>query len=226
MKLIINGGVKNKMFTRARVNPLIAEFLGVAIWTYVALVLSETTAVSYFIATSVAVALGLVYMFFGSISGGHFNPAVTFGLWTTRAITTLRGVAYIAAQLLGGFVSWQLYEYLTGHDIVTKPGSWNWKVFLAELIGTAVLATGLASAIHRAFTALEAALTVGAALFAGVLIAATASNGILNPAVALGMKSFHWSYILGPLVGGFVGINLYNWLFVGNVPKVVRRVKK
>lgn len=214
------------MFTRARVNPLVAEFLGAAIWTYVALVLSETTAVSYFIATSVAVALGLVYMFFGSVSGGHFNPAVTFGFWTARAITTLRAVGYIAAQLLGGFVSWQLYQYFTNHMIVNKPSHTDARILLAELVGTAVVAMGFAAAIHRAMTALEAALTVGAALFAGVLIAATASLGVLNPAVALGLKTFNWAYIVGPLVGGFVGINLYNLLFVMATPKVVRRVKK
>jgi glycerol uptake facilitator-like aquaporin len=190
------------------------------------LVLSETTAVSYFIATSVAVALGLVYMFFGSISGGHFNPAITFGMWAARAVSTVRGVAYIAAQLLGGFVSWRLYEYFTNHTLAAKSTHTDARILLAELVGTMVLAMGFAAAIHRAYTALEAALTIGAALFAGVLIAATASAGVLNPAVALGLRSFGWAYIVGPLLGGFVGINLYNWLFVGTVPKVVRRVKK
>jgi len=214
------------MLTRARVNPLIAEFLGAAIWTYVALVLSETTAVSYFIATSVAVALGLAYMYFGSISGGHFNPAVTFGMWTARAVSTVRAAAYIVAQLVGGFVSWQLYQYFTNHTLANRSTHTDARIWLAELVGTMILAMGFAAAIHRAFTALEAALTVGAALFVGVLVAATASSGILNPAVALGLKSFNWAYVLGPLLGGLVGINLYNWLFVAATPKVVRRVKK
>jgi aquaporin Z len=214
------------MLTRARFNPLVAEFLGAAIWTYLALVLSETTAVSYFIATSVAVALGLVYMFFGSISGGHFNPAITLGMWSARAITTLRGVAYIVAQLLGGLGAWKLYEYFTNHSLASRSAHMDARILLAEMVGTMVLAMGFAAAIHRAFTALEAALTVGAALFAGVLIAATASSGILNPAVALGLRSFGWAYIVGPLLGGLIGVNLYNWLFAMPGPRVVRRIKK
>jgi hypothetical protein len=37
--------------------------------------------------------------------------------------------------------------------------------------------------------------------------------GYLNPAVALGSRSFDWVYVLGPLVGGLVGVNLYTYLF-------------
>jgi glycerol uptake facilitator-like aquaporin len=143
VSLLINGGDKNKMLTRARVNPLVAEFLGAAIWTYVALVLSETTAVSYFIATSVAIALAVVYMMFSSVSGGHFNPAITFAMWTARAVSTLRGVCYIAAQLLGGFVSWKLYEYFTNHSIASKSSHTDARILLAELVGTMILAMGL-----------------------------------------------------------------------------------
>src|SRR5207253_2081669 len=140
------------MLTRNRATPLVAEFLGAAIWTYVALVLSETTSVSYFIATSVAVALGLSYMFFYNVSGGHFNPAITFGMWTARRITTLRGIAYIVFQLLGGLASWQLYQYFTGHHLAAKTSRFTFVVWLAEVIGTAILAMGFAAALNRVFT--------------------------------------------------------------------------
>jgi aquaporin TIP len=214
------------MLTRARVNPLVAEFLGTAIWAYVALVLSETTAVSYFIATSVAVALAVAYMMFSSVSGGHFNPAITFGSWTARRITTIRGVSYIVAQLLGGFASWKLYEYFTNHHLPARNVHYSTASMLAELVGTMILAMGFCAAVARAYTALESALTIGAALFVGVLVAATASSGVLNPAVALGLRSFNAAYIVGPLLGGIIGVGLYNWLFVGVTPKVVRRIKK
>ncbi|MDB5160948.1 MAG: major intrinsic protein [Candidatus Saccharibacteria bacterium] len=214
------------MLTRDRVSPLAAEFFGTAIWAYVALVLSETTAVSYFIATSVAVALGVAYMLFSSVSGGHFNPAITFGMWTARRITSLRGAGYIVAQLLGGLAAWKLYEYFTNHSLAAKNVHYSTATLLAELVGTAILAMGLCAAVARAYTALESALTIGASLFVGVLVAATASTGILNPAVALGLRSFNAAYILGPLLGGLIGVTLYNWLFVGTVPRVVRRVKK
>ena len=210
------------MFNRVGLAPLVAEFLGTAMWAVVALVMSETTAVAYFIATSVAVALALSYMFFSTVSGAHFNPAVTFGMWTARRVTSIRAVTYIVAQLLGGFAALYLYQYFVGHHIPTKTVHFTGTVLLAEAVGAMVLAMGFSAAIYKTFTALEAALTVGGALFVGILLAATASTGILNPAVALSLKSFSWAYILGPLVGGLVGVNLYNWLFV---PAPVRTVK-
>jgi len=214
------------MLTRAKVNPVVAEFLGTAIWAYVALVLSETTAVSYFIATSVAVALAMVYMAFGGVSGGHFNPAITFGMWTARKIGTVRGAVYVLAQVLGGVASWQLYQYFTNHTLATKTTHFDARVWLAELVGTMILAMGVTAVVHRTYTALESALTLGTALFVGVLVAATASSGILNPAVAIALRSSGWAYWIGPLLGGLLGVNLYNMLFVGTTPKVVRRVKK
>ncbi len=214
------------MLTRARISPLVAEFLGTAIWAYVALVLSETTAVSYFIATSVALALVVAYMTFNWISGGHFNPAITFGMWTARQISTLRGVTYIVAQLLGGLASWQLYQYLTNHHLAARTTHFSAPMWIAEMVGTAILAIGFSAALYKKFDTLQGALTLGAALFVGVIVAATASAGILNPAVALSMRSFNGVYILGPLLGGLIGVNLYSMLFVGTPMKVVKRIKK
>ncbi|HVX58167.1 MAG TPA: aquaporin [Candidatus Saccharimonadales bacterium] len=198
---------------RANAAPLLGEFLGTATLVMVALALSEITSVSYFVATSVAAALGVVYMMFSGLSGAHVNPAITFGMWTARKIGTVRGVSYIIAQLLGGFASWQLYQYFTDHKLQSRTASWDWRVLLAEATGTLVLSMGFAAALTRGFTALEGALTYATSLFAGIMIAATAAAGFLNPAVALGLRSFDWVYILGPLVGALVGINLYGYLF-------------
>lgn len=213
------------MLNRGGLAPLVAEFLGAAMWALVALVMSETTAVAYFIATSVAVVLALAYMFFNTVSGAHFNPAITFGMWTARRITSLRAVTYIVAQLLGGLAAWQLYQYFVNHSLAAKAGHFDGKVLLAEVVGTMILAMGFAAAIAKAFDALQSAVTVGAALFVGILVAATASSGFLNPAVALSLRSFSAAYILGPLVGGFIGINLYNWLFVAAPARTVKTTK-
>jgi aquaporin Z len=213
------------MLTRVKLAPLVAELMGTAMWVMVALVMSETTAVSYFIATSVAVALAVAYMFFNTVSGAHFNPAVTFGMWTARRVTTVRAVAYIVAQLLGGLIALWLYQYLVGHHLPSKATHWDGKVLVGEAIGTMILALGFAAAAYRTWEATSAAVTVGAALFVGVLVAATASAGYLNPAVALGVRSFSWVYVLGPLVGGLVGVNLYNYLFMNAPMRVVKTTR-
>ena len=57
------------------------------------------------IALAHGLAIGLMVVALGHISGGHFNPAVTIGFWVTRRIETVLGVAYIIAQLVGAIVA-------------------------------------------------------------------------------------------------------------------------
>jgi len=208
--------------TKAKVAPVLAEFLGTATLVMVALALSEITSVSYFVATSVAATLGVVYMMFAGLSGGNFNPAITLALWTARKVGSLKALAYIVAQMVGGFASWQLYQYFTDHKLASKTANWNWHVFAAEAVGTVVLSMGFAAAVNRGANALESALTYATALFAGIMIAATVAAGYLNPAVALGLDSFNWVYVLGPLVGALVGVNAYEYLFSAGASKKSR----
>lgn len=203
---------------KATTAPLLAEFLGTSVLVMVTLVLSQTTAVSYFIGTSVALALGVAYMMFSGVSGGHFNPAITLGVWASKKITqssSVKAVTYIVAQVLGALASWQLYQYFVNQKITAQPVKYSLPLLVAEVVGTFILALGFATAASRAFSALESALTYGFSLFVGIMVAATASAAFLNPAVALGLRSFNfnWVYIVGPIVGGVVGIVLYKVMF-------------
>ncbi len=202
---------------RNAVAPVVAEFLGTGVLVMVALILGQTTAVSYFIATSVAVAAAAVFMLFNMVSGAHTNPAVTFGMWTARRIGTLRAISYVAAQLLGGVASWQLFQYLTNHTLTAKTATFSTPVWLAELVGTAVVVMAFSVALARRVEALYSGILVGAAYFVGILIAATASSGYVNPAIALGSRAWSAAYVLGPLVGGLVGANLYTYLFADSM---------
>ena len=201
---------------KATTAPVVAEFLGTAVLVMLVLILTQTTAVSYFIGTSAALALGVVYMMFGGVSGGHFNPAITIGVWTSKKITqssTAKAIAYIVAQMLGGLASWQLYQYFINHKLISQTSHYTFPVFLAEAVGTMVLAFGFSAASTRAFTALESALTYGFALFTGIMVAATAAAAYLNPAVAFGLRGFSWTYVVAPIIGAVVGVNIYNFLF-------------
>jgi glycerol uptake facilitator-like aquaporin len=204
-----------RLFNRLTVAPVVAEFLGVTILTSVAIVMAQTTAVSYFVATSVAVALAVIVMAFGAVSGAHFNPAITFGMWTARRIGTLRGVSYIAAQMLGGIAAWQLMQYLFDKPIPSRAATFNAHIWAAEVAGTFILSIGFAAAASRMFDALQSALVYSAAIFSGIMVASvtTVGLGLLNPALALGLRSWGTVYVLGPLVGALVGINLYYLLF-------------
>jgi aquaporin Z len=200
-------------FNRAGVGAVLAEFIGTATLVSVALVLTETTAVSYFIATSLAVTLTVIVLVFGGVSGAHVNPALTFGMWTARRIGTLRSVAYIAAQLLGGLAAWQLYQYLVDKPVAAKTVHFDTRIWVAEMVGTFILALGFTAAISRVLDALQSAIAISAALFTGVIVASVGSAGFLNPAIALGLRSWGTVYVLGPLVGALLGVNIYYLFF-------------
>ena len=202
-----------KFLSRPQIATIAAEFFGTGLLVMVALVLTQTTGVSYFVGTSLAVALAVIVVLFGGISGAHVNPALTFGLWTARKIGTLRALAYILAQLVAALLTLELYQYLTNHHTQSHHVSFSTPMWLAELVGTAILAFALAVVVTKKTDTMVSALTMGAAIFTGVIVAATASAGYINPAIALAERSFNSVYVLGPLVGGLVGVNLYAYLF-------------
>ena len=57
------------------------------------------------VALAHGLALGVLVSAFGAVSGGHFNPAVTFGVWIAGRIDGRRAVGYVVAQLVGSVVA-------------------------------------------------------------------------------------------------------------------------
>lgn len=207
------------MFGRAKVAMLSAEFLGAALLTSCVLALGNAASINILAALAVGITLGIIVMLFGSVSGAHANPAVTFGLWTARKIETTKAVAYIAAQLLGGLAAWRLFEYLSGATVAEKAGAFEARVWIAELIGTALLTFGVMAAINRSLSNSQSAAVIGSSLFIGIMIASVGSLALLNPAIAAGVNSFNAAYVLGPLLGGVVGVNGYLLLFTPRAEK-------
>ncbi len=203
------------MTVRTKVAMLAAEFLGTGILaTAVINVARSQIGIGYFVAISVAATLAVLTMVLGSTSGAHFNPAVTIGMWTLRKIQTLQALAYLAAQMLGGLAAWRLAEYMIGDKLTSiAPKTFDWKVLVAELVGTFVFTFGIASAVYQRYENGRLAATIGMSLFVGTVVASIASNATLNPAIALANQTWSRAYIFGPIVGSVVGMNLYAMLF-------------
>ncbi len=193
------------------------SFFGTAILTSV--VLAQVGAVGailsspWFIAVTAGLTMSVLVMTVSRISGGHFNPAITLGLWSVRRIPTTTTIALIAAQMLGGIVALALYQYLGDRTLAEVAGEFDWRVFVAELSGAFIFAHGVAASVMQGYRGFKAAFTIGASLSLGIIVAATASNGILNPAMAVGLRSWSWTYGLAPVVGAFMGFNFYNIFF-------------
>lgn len=58
----------------------------------------------------IALALLLVILIGGGISGGHFNPAVSLMFWAKGALSGTDLAGYIVAQALGGLVALSVYN--------------------------------------------------------------------------------------------------------------------
>ncbi len=204
------------MFRKNKLAMLVGEFLGTASLTLIVLAISHSQlSLGYFIATSAGLMVALMTLALAGISGAVFNPAMTIGLWTVRKLRSLQALSYLAAQLLGGAVAWELFVYLTKLSGVHNTGTYSARILVAEVVGTFIFSFGWAAAIYQRFNLFTKAVTIGGSLTAGALVASLGSAGILNPAVALGLHQWGWgTYVLGPVLGAVIGFNLYNLLFV------------
>lgn len=158
-----------------------------------------------------ALTLGIFVYSIGHISGAHINPAVTIGAWSIKKITVHDTLGYIVAQTVGAVVAMLVAAMYNPTAVASLPASAG--IFFAELIGTFFFTFGIASVVYGKTPAPLAGVVVGGSLLLGVAFATLlGSGGILNPAVALGIGSFNISYLLGPIFGSVLGMNVYKRL--------------
>jgi aquaporin Z len=202
------------MLSRNKIAMLVAEFLGTGILTAVVLAVSKSNiGIPYFVSLAVGLALAALATVLAPISGAHLNPAITLGLWSARRVKTLPALTYIVAQLLGAVCAYLLYTYFVNSHWANS-GKFESRVLVAEATGAFVFALGWAATVYRRLEGGKAAFAVGASLTVGMLVASVGSGGMLNPAVALGLRSWVWgTYVLGPVLGAIIGFNLYALLF-------------
>lgn len=170
-----------------------AEFIG----TFFLVLIACMTIAERSDLAPLAIGFTLMIMVFtgGHISGGHFNPAVTLGVWFSHGIRGYQVILYILAQfsaavVAAGVTGWLLPEGYRARPLVFS--SWS-QVMLAELFGaftlvyTVLNVTVARVKANNGFYGLAIGLTVTAVTYAlgGI------SGGIFNPALAVGM------YIMG-----------------------------
>ncbi|MFI5828412.1 aquaporin [Streptomyces sp. NPDC051578] len=134
--------------------------------------------------------LGVLIALLGSVSGAHFNPAVTLAAWFTSRRTgdgpALRDVAaYVPAQVAGAIAGAVLADAMFGRPLVDFSGHdrFSGQLWLGELVATAGL-VWLVFGLGRAGRAHLAPLLVAA--YIGAAYWFTSSTSFANPAVTIG----------------------------------------
>ncbi|KAJ6407507.1 hypothetical protein OIU84_010904 [Salix udensis] len=179
-------------------------------------------AIAHAFALFVAVSVG------ANISGGHVNPAVTFGAFIGGNITLLRGILYWIAQLLGSTVACLLLKFATGgletsaFSLSTGVGVWN--AFVLEIVMTfGLVYTVYATAVDpkKGNLGIIAPIAIGFIVGANILVGGAFDGASMNPAVSFGPAlvswnwTNHWVYWAGPLVGGGLAGLIYELFFIG-----------
>ena len=164
-----------------------------------------------------------------NISGGHVNPAVTFGLVIGGHITVLRGILYWIAQLVGAIIACLLLKFVTG-GLTTPPhtvaaGMSALEGVVMEIVITfALVYTVYATAADPKKGSLGtiAPIAIGFIVGANILAAGPFSGGSMNPArsfgpaVVSGNFTDNWVYWVGPLIGGGLAGLIYGGIFIGS----------
>ncbi|XAR53141.1 hypothetical protein NMG60_11021563 [Bertholletia excelsa] len=150
-----------------------------------------------------------------NVSGGHVNPAVTFGALVGGRVSLLRAFFYWVAQLLGAVVASLLLRLATdgmrpaGFAVGAGVGEWN--ALVLEIVMTfGLVYTVYATAIDpkRGSLAMVAPLAIGFIVGANILVGGPFDGASMNPARAFGPALVgwrwrnHWIYWLGPFIGG------------------------
>ena len=205
-----------KSKTMADVSPgsVLAEYVGTFSLAFAVLasvngVLGSSVPTPIIAATTLFIAVLTI----GQFSGAHINPAITIGLWSARKVDFAQTISYVIAQVAGAFSAAAIVSTLLDGNMVTiGAGQVDARIFMAETIGMLFFAFGVAAAVYNEYKGIDAAAVVGGSLFLGIVVASVLSNGILNPAVALAVDSVNIAYLLAPVLGSIIGVNLYGYI--------------
>ena len=149
------------------------------------------------------VALGILVLLIGGISGAHVNPAVSAGMASVGKIKAETMVKFWIAQILGALLARIVYQYAKDIDISLSMNfvSLDGRQLVIEVIGAAIFLMGITLAVTQKLDGIRLAVAIGGSLFLGAMI-----GGVLNPAVALGAENVAVASLIGPLIGGVIGV--------------------
>ncbi|MEQ1419878.1 aquaporin Z [Acinetobacter indicus] len=184
----------------------------------------------------VSIAFGLTVLTaayaLGHISGGHFNPAVSLGLWAGGRFEAKELLPYIVAQVLGAVVAaWILYLIVQGQAGFSgtggfasngfgelSPGQYSLvSALIIEIVLTAFFLIIILGATDQRAPAGFAPIAIGLALTLIHLISIPVTNTSVNPARSTGVAFFAetaalsqlWLFWVAPMIGAVIGAVIY-----------------
>lgn len=190
-----------------------------------------------FVGVSLAFGLTVLTMAYavGHVSGGHFNPAVTVGLWSAGRCVAGDVLPYVIAQVAGAIAAAAVLWFIASGQAGWVPGAFAANgygelspgkyslaaCFLAEALLTFVFVFIIVGTTSKGAAVGFAGIPIGFALTLIHLISIPVTNTSVNPARSTGPALFAgtayvgqlWLFWLAPLVGAIVGGALARWMY-------------
>ena len=187
----------------------------------------------------------------GHISGGHFNPAVTVGLWSAGRCPARYVIPYIVAQVIGAIIAalilWWIASGKTGWVIGSfaangygdlSPGKYSLgSCFIIEIVMTFFFLFVIIGSTSKGAAVGFAGIPIGLALTLIHLVSIPVTNTSVNPARSTGPALFAggehigqlWLFWVAPIIGAVIAGLLARWMYeheaiVGTVVVEERRV--
>jgi aquaporin Z len=192
-----------------------------------------------FLGVSFAFGLTVLTMAYavGHISGGHFNPAVTVGLWAAKRFPTKEVLPYVVVQVVAAIAAAGLllvvakgapggYDASTGglaangYDDLSPGGYGVGPALIIEILMTFGFLFVILGATARKAHAVSGPMAIGFALVLIHLISIPVTNTSVNPARSTGPALFAggdyipqlWLFWLAPLVGAVIAGGIWRFL--------------
>ena len=207
----------------AKLRPLTAEFIGTFGLVFIgagSIVVNEASGALGLLGVALAHAMVLSVMVTAlmRISGAHFNPAVTFGLWLANKIEAKDAGLYVLTQLVAAVVAALLVKTLlpsvageiTGYGVPRIASNVS---LIQAIVLEAILTFFLVSAVFGTAVSPEApsgigGFGIGLVLLFDILVGGPLTGAAMNPARAFGPAAIANDWIgqgafwIGPLLGG------------------------
>jgi aquaporin Z len=170
----------------------------------------------------------------GHISGGHFNPAVTVGLWSAGRCPSRYVIPYVIAQVIGAIVAafvlwliasgkpgWVMGGFAANGYGDLSPGKYGLgSCFITEIVMTFFFLFVIIGSTSRGAAVGFAGIPIGLALTLIHLVSIPVTNTSVNPARSTGPALFAggeyfgqlWLFWIAPIIGAVIAGLLTRWL--------------
>jgi aquaporin Z len=199
----------------------IAEFIG----TFFLVLTIGCTVIGHGAGPLAPLAIGsaLMVMIFagGHISGGHFNPAVTLGVWLRGKCDAKDVAPYMIFQIMGAMLAALVVKFLKGGAVVAPVQPETIPALLAEFLFTFALVYVVLNVATAKGTSGNSfyGLAIGFTVLVGAFSVGSISGGAFNPAVAVGITALGlsswaniWIYLLADFAGAAMAAGAFKAL--------------